>query len=114
MDDPEVPQSVKDNIEFIIDVSHEKSHIIHVELKKNHTRAEEAKQIRNKVLEQDKTNGNNQRIDKDVLIIYTDNISRVHFHRKMKKLDKWLNQYAEGVSVEEIKVIQMIVIFLDP
>lgn len=105
MDDPEVPQDVKDNIEFIVDLSHDKFHIMNVELKKNHTRAQEAKEIRKKVLEQDKANGNDKRIDKDVLIIYTDNISRVHFHRKMKKLDKWLNQYAQGASVQKIRVI---------
>ena len=104
MDDTEIPQSVKDNIEFVLDVSNSDSHILHVELKKNHARAEEAKKLRAKILEEDKANGNDQRIDKDVLIIYIDNISRPHFHRKLKNLEKWLNQYAEGMTIEEVSV----------
>ena len=91
MDDPDVPQNVKDNIEFVLDVSNDNSHILHVDLKKNYTRSEEAKQLRSKILEEDKVNGNKERIDKDVLVFYIDNISRANFHRKLKKLSKWLD-----------------------
>ena len=99
MDDPEVSQNIKDNIEFVLDVSNSDSHILHVELKKNKTRADEAKKLRQKILEEDKAKGNKHRIDKDVLIIYIDNISRPHFHRKMKNLNKWLSKYSQKSSV---------------
>ena len=55
MDDPDVPQNVKDNIEFVLDVSNNNSHILHVDLKKNYTRSEEAKQLRSKILEEEKS-----------------------------------------------------------
>ena len=104
MDDPEVAQNIKDNIEFVLDVSNSDSHILHVELKKNETRAEEAKKLRQKLIDEDKTRGNSQRIDKDVLIIYIDNISRPQFHRKLKKLNKWLSQYSEVSSINTSSV----------
>ena len=93
MDDPEVSQNTKDSIEFILDISNSNSHILHVELKKNQARAEKAKKLRQKILEDDKAKGFNERIDKDVLIIYFDNISRANFHLKMKKLDKYFSQF---------------------
>ena len=111
MEDPEVSQNIKDNIEFILDISNEDSHILHVDLKKNYTRAEEAKKIRKKILDDDISKGNVQRIDKDVLIIYIDNISRPHFHRKMKKLDKWISQYAGDLSFETATVIITYIIY---
>ena len=95
MDDPEVPQTVKDNIEFEVDLTDYKLHLLSYQLKKNESRAEEAKRIRQQVLYQDRLHNNTERIDKDVLIMYMDNISRAHFHRKMKKLNKWLDQYAD-------------------
>ena len=111
MDDPDVPQSVKDNIEFVLDVSNDNSHILHVDLKKNYTRSEEAKQLRSKILEEDKVNGNKERIDKDVLVFYIDNISRPNFHRKLKKLSKWLGQYADELEITEV-LVSFILIFL--
>lgn len=104
MDDPEVPQAIKDNIEFVIDVTDDKQHTLSFQLKKNETRAAEASRIRKQVLEKDKMVNNTERIDKDVLIIYMDNISRVHFHRKMKKLSKWLDQYAYDTYDYEVSL----------
>ena len=101
MDDPDISQTVKDNIEFVIDLTNDNDHLLTVQLKKNEARAQEAKDIRQKVIEQDKLTNNTDRIDKDVLIFYMDNISRVHFHRKMKKLDKWLNQYADDLDTAQ-------------
>lgn len=95
MDDPEVSQSTKNNIEFVIDMTNDSEHLLSVNLKKNEARAAEAKAIREKVIEHDRQTNNTERIDKDVLVFYIDNISRVHFHRKMKKLEKWLDQYAD-------------------
>lgn len=110
MDDPEVPQQVKDNIEFVLDVSNSDSHVLHVELKKNHTRAEQAKQTRQQVLDEDRRSGNTERIDKDVLVFYIDNISRPNFHRKLKKLSAWLSQYADGAELEQVEVSSMLTV----
>ena len=104
MDDPEISQDTKDNTEFVLDVSDNSSHILYVELKKNKTRAEEAKKLRTKILEDDKVKGIDERIDKDVLIFYIDNISRPNFHRKLKGLSKWLNQYADEIEINEVLV----------
>ena len=104
MDDPEVPQRVKDNIEFVLDVSDINAHILHVELKKNQTRADEAKLLRQQVLDSDRQTGNTDRIDKDVLVFYIDNISRPNFHRKLKKLSKWLDEFADGAEAEQVEV----------
>ena len=104
MDDPEVPQHVKDNIEFVLDVSNSNAHILHVELKKNQTRADEAKLLRQNVLDSDRQTGNVDRIDKDVLVFYIDNISRPNFHRKLKKLSKWLDEFADGAEAEQVEI----------
>ena len=42
---PDVPQNIKDNIEFTIDMSDPKSHKLNVEVKPNMTRAAEQKTI---------------------------------------------------------------------
>ena len=94
MDDPSVDEYTKKNIEFIVDLSDEKSHILQIDVKRNNTRVEELKKIREKVLEEDKVNNNTERIDKDVLVIFIDNISRPNFHRKLKKTSRFFNRFA--------------------
>ena len=106
MDDPEVLQTVKDNIEFVVDLTNDKQHLLSYQLKTNESRAEEAKRIRQQVLYQDRLHNNTERIDKDVLIIYMDNISRAHFHRKMKKLNKWLDQYADDYTLTDSDTVR--------
>jgi hypothetical protein len=64
MDDKLIPQSVKDSIEVTIDVSNKKEHKLHIDVKRNNTRAEELKKIRSEVLKQDKASNNTSRIDK--------------------------------------------------
>jgi len=100
MDDPTVPDDVKKNIEFTIDMTDKDSHILNVNLKRNNTRANELKAVRKQVLEQDKLSGNTERIDKDVFVFYIDNISRAHFHRKLKKFTAWLSQFVNNDDVE--------------
>ena len=97
MDDPDIPQKMKDDIEITVDLTNEEFHKVNIDLKRNNTRVEEVKKIRENVLNRDKETGK-QRIDKDVLIIYIDNIARVHFHRKLKNLTHWLeeNSNTEG------------------
>ena len=102
MDDPNISQNIKENIEFTLDVSNSDSHILQVELKKNETRAEEAIKLRQKTLEDDKAKGFKERNDKDGLIIYFDNISRANFRMKMKRLDRYISGFAYN-SYEEVK-----------
>lgn len=93
MDDPDVPQHIKDNIEVTIDMSNDNGHTIQIDVKRNETRVQELKEIRKKVLEQDKAENNTDRIDHDVLILYLDHLSRPHFHSRMPKLSAWLGQF---------------------
>ena len=95
MDDPDIPQSIKDTIEFTIDLSNEEFHKVNIDVKRNNTRVNEVKNIREKVIQQDKTL-NKQRIDKDVLVFYLDNLSRPHFHRKLKNLTNWIEDITDG------------------
>lgn len=100
MGDATVSSSIKDNIEFIVDLSNPKSHILNIDLKRNDTRAEELKQVRKKVLEEDNFKNNTERIDKNLLIFFIDNISRPNFHRKLKKTSRFLNQFANNPESE--------------
>jgi len=100
MDDPEVDQNIKDKIEFVIDMT-EDDHQLQVDLKKNKTRAEEQKKLREDIVNKEKEDGTyDQRIDKNVLLIYIDNISRAHFIRKMSKTVKWLERFVDNESSE--------------
>ena len=94
MDDPSISQIIKDNIEITVDLQDNEFHKIEINVKRNNTRVEEIKKIRKNVLEKDKNK--TKRIDKDVLIVYLDNISRTHFHRKMKNLANYLTEVTEG------------------
>lgn len=93
MDDPSIPQDVKDSIEITVDMTHPEGHYLEVHLKKNVTRAQEMKELRDKILEEDKVTGNTERIDQDVLILYIDHVARAHFHRKLPKTSAWLGRF---------------------
>ena len=56
MDDPSVPQSIKDNIEYVVDITESDSDRLTIDVKRNETRCNELKEIRQKVLEEDKLN----------------------------------------------------------
>lgn len=99
MDDPTVPQSVKDNIEFTIDMTNDRAHKLNIDLKRNNTRVAELQQVRRRVLDDDRKAGR-RRIDKDVLVLYLDNVSRAHFHRKMRNLTHWVERMTEGDSAD--------------
>ena len=94
MDDPSISQNIKDNIEITVDLQDNEFNKIEIVVKRNDTRVEEIKKIRKQVMEKDQEN-NKQRINKDVLILYLDNVSRTHFHRKMKNLTNWLTEATE-------------------
>ena len=99
MDDPSVPQSIKDNVEFVVDMTDPTSHKLSVDVKRNETRVEELKKKRKQVLQEDAAN-NNKRINKNVLTIAFDNLSRAHFHRKFKRVTKFLNNISESDNSE--------------
>lgn len=50
MDDPDIPQATKDNIEFTVTLTGKESDTMNMQLKKNTTRAEEQKALRDKIL----------------------------------------------------------------
>ena len=96
MDDPEVPQDIKDSIEFTIDMSNPHKHQLNVNLKKNETRAREQQILRQKILAKDKLEGKTDRIDKNVFILYIDNLSRANFKRRLPKVTEWLSQFVDN------------------
>ena len=99
MYDTSVPQSIKDSIEFVVDMTDPTSHHLSIDVKRNDTRAAELKKIRSEVLEEDKRN-NHQRINKNVLAIFFDNLSRAHFHRKLKRTVEFMNNISDGENSE--------------
>ena len=95
MDDPTIPKSIKDNIEFTVDISNPDKSVLNIHLVKNHTRAASQKKLRDKIITNDK-HSNKTRIDKNVLILYIDNLSRNNFLRKLPKTSKWLEQFVDS------------------
>ncbi|CAI2383360.1 unnamed protein product [Moneuplotes crassus] len=97
MDDPQIDQEIKNNIEFVIDVSDKHNHKLEFSLKPNSTRAEEQKELREQIIEREKADGTyKNRIDKNILILYIDNVSRAHFARKMPKTVEWIAQFVDN------------------
>lgn len=93
MDDPSISDETKSQIEITIDLEDDDRHLINIDLKRNETRAQELKEIRKKILEQDKVNGNEDRIDHNVIVFYFDHLSRANFHRQLKKFSEWLGKF---------------------
>ena len=56
MDDLSVPQSIKDNIEYVVDITESDSDRLTIDVKRNETRCNELKDIRQKVVVEDKLN----------------------------------------------------------
>ena len=100
MDDPDVSQDIKDSIEFTVDMSDPKSHKLNVQLKPNKTRAAEQKTLRDQIMKDDKMLSNIDRIDKNVFLLYIDNISRVNFKRKLPKTTEWLSKFVNNKENE--------------
>ena len=97
MDDPKVPQEIKDKTEFIVDMSNPEHHKLEMTLKPNIKRAEEQRKLRKEIIDKEKEDGTyGSRVDKNMLVIYIDNISRAHFFRKMPKTAEWLSQYVDN------------------
>jgi hypothetical protein len=97
MDDPKVPQEIKDKTEFVVDMSNPEHHKLEMTLKPNIKRAEEQRKLRKEIIDKEKEDGTyGSRVDKNMLVIYIDNISRAHFFRKMPKTAEWLSQYVDN------------------
>jgi hypothetical protein len=97
MDDPTLSSRIKNNIEYVVDMSNPEHHKLNIELKPNMTRAKEQQKLREKIIQQEKLDGTYaNRIDKNMLIIYIDNLSRAHFYRKMPLTAKWLEQFIDN------------------
>lgn len=105
MDDEAVPQSVKDNIEFTVDMTDPLKHKLNVNVKRNDTRAAEQKKLRDEIIANDKKIGKTDRIDKNVFMFYIDNLSRAQFKRKLPKTVEWLSQYVDNPE-EDIELFQ--------
>lgn len=95
MHDPEVPQAIKDNIEFTLNIEDKEKSEIFINLKKNETRSKQQKILRDQILKEDKRL-NRTRVDKNVLILYIDNLSRNNFLRKLPKTSEWLTQFVDA------------------
>jgi hypothetical protein len=99
MNDTTIPQKKKENVEFMLDMSDPKETKLNVNVKQNSTRAEEQRALRESIIEQEISNGTyKDRVDKNVLIFYIDNLSRVHFYRKMPKVAEWLEKFTAQSS----------------
>ena len=96
MDDPDIAQEIKDNIEFTIDMSNPKKHKLNVTVKRNETRAREQQMRRERILAMDELQGKTDRIDKNVFILYIDNLSRANFKRRLPKVAEWLGQFVDN------------------
>ena len=65
MNDPEVPQSIKDNVEFTLNISDPKNAILYVRNSFNISRADEQKKLREQIIQNEKNNGTYKtRLDK--------------------------------------------------
>jgi len=97
MSDPNVSQETKDNVEFLLNFTNPLETKLHLNVKRNTTRAKEQEQLRKEIIDREKREGTyDSRIDKNVLILYFDNLSRAHFYRKMPRTAEWLGKFVSG------------------
>jgi len=97
MDDPDISQEIKDNIEVTLDISNPEASKLTINVKPNITRAEEQKKLREEIIQKEKEDGTyNTRIDKNVLLIYLDNMSRAHFYRQLPKTVEFLEKFYDN------------------
>lgn len=97
MDDPNISADVKNNIEYVVDISDPNNHKMQLTIHPNMTRAAEQQKLHEEIVAREKAAGTYaNRIDKNMLIIYIDNISRTHFYRKLPKVSAWLSQFVDN------------------
>jgi len=106
MDDPSVPDSIKNNVEFTVDISDPSHHKLEIDVKRNEKRSQEQKKLRDEIISKEKEDGTyKSRMDKNVLLIYIDNISRANFMRRLSKTAEWLSQFVDNQE-SDIKTYQ--------
>ena len=88
--DPSLADGIRDGIEVSLERTDE-GDSLNVTLLRDNERAQELRLLRERMLL--KTSSNAKLIDKDVLILYVDNLSRAHFHRAMPRTAKWLEKF---------------------
>ena len=93
MDDPDIPDHIKDSIEFIVDVSDPNTHHLEYKLKFNSTRAKEQKELESKIRKHEAEDELDKKIESNVLIIYLDTLSRARFRHVLPKTSQWLSQF---------------------
>lgn len=98
MDDPEVPEEIKQNIEFTIDTSDPKQHKLEINVKRNETRAAELKKIRIDFRRSIYNKSTHNLIDNNVMLFYIDSLSRASLKRAMPKTFEWLGQFVDSDS----------------
>lgn len=97
MNDPNVSSEAKDSVEFTVDLSNPQASTLNLNIKPNATRAEQQRKLRDDIIKQEKADGTyKDRMDKNVLIIYLDNLSRAHFYRKMQKTAEFIGQFVDN------------------
>jgi hypothetical protein len=84
MNDPNVPESIKNKTEVVIDYSGEESKVL-INIAKNYTMLKNKANLYKKF--------GSQLLSKNLLIVYIDALSRRHFMRKMKKTAAWINKF---------------------
>lgn len=95
--DPNVPQEIKDSSEFVLDLTNPETTTLNLKVKPNATRAEEQKKLREKIIKKEKKDGTYEnRFDKNVMILYFDNLSRAHFYRKLPKTAQWFSKFTSN------------------
>jgi hypothetical protein len=105
MDDPDVPQETKDNVEFTLNLDNPYNHELEIEVKRNQTRVDELLKLRAKLGEKRKEESKPPVPDYNVLIFYIDNLSRAHFHRALPKLSAWLSEFTPDKE-EDLQAVE--------
>lgn len=106
MDDGNIPQDVKDNIEFKLNLTNQHRHLLDFELVRNDTRAMQQYKVRDEVLKRDVQQGNYERIDADVFVFYIDHLSRAHFNRNFPKTIEYLTKFVNPTGEQEAELFQ--------
>ena len=96
MDDPQIPEEVKSNIEFTVDLTTPNNHTLNFQVKRNETRVDELKQKRTDFLSKIKDDETVDLIDTDVFIFYVDGLSRTNLKRQLPKFFEWLGQFVDS------------------
>lgn len=100
MDDPSINQEIKNQVDVTLDITDGEADKLNIHVRRNETLAKQQKELRSKILEQDKISNNTDRLDYNVIVFYYDNLARANMRRKLPKTHAWFNQFGYGKSDE--------------